>query len=256
MKRLSNLQIHNAIAKKALRIANILEEFLGKPVQSKRKAAPLDSLIATLLSQNTNDRNSHKAWLNLRRTFPTWERVALAPTKRLANVIEVGGLKNQKAKRIKEILKLVKKEAGSYDLSFLKKKSDSEIIEYLTSMNGIGMKTAACVLVFSLGRDVFPVDTHIHRLCNRLGLVKTKNAEETFEEMKPLVPQGNAYPFHINLIRFGRKVCRSNNPLCGSCPLYDECVYSEKEQYAIKSRKRLQSSRKDVDFMILDHVAS
>jgi len=241
--------------RKAVALADALEGLLGKPVQSGRHSKPLDSLIATLLSQNTNDRNSHQAWLNLRKKFPTWEKVAAAPAREIARTIEVGGLKNQKARRIKRILQRVRRDAGSFDLRFLRRRTSEEAIHYLLSMKGVGLKTAACVLVFSLGRDVFPVDTHIHRLCNRLGLVKTKTAEQTYEEMQALVPGGRAYAFHVNLIRFGRKVCRAQNPLCGDCPLYDECAFPQKEQYAMRQSAGKKVSGRNVDFMILDHVA-
>jgi endonuclease-3 len=241
--------------RKAAALADALEAILGKPVQSGRRSKPLDSLIATLLSQNTNDRNSHQAWLNLRRKYPTWERTAAAPAREIARVIEVGGLKNQKASRIKEILRRVRKDAGKFDLRLLQRKTNEEAIHYLLSMKGVGLKTAACVLVFSLGRDVFPVDTHIHRLCNRLGLVKTKTAEQTYEEMQALVPGGRAYAFHVNLIRFGRKVCTAQNPLCGDCPLYDDCAFPQKEQYAMRQSAGKKVSGRNVDFMILDHVA-
>lgn len=239
---------------KTIRIADALQEYLGKPMQSRRLSNALDSLIATLLSQNTNDRNSHQAWVNLKKKYPSWEKVVSAPTRQLAKTIEVGGLKNQKARRMKEILLRIKKDTGKYHLSFLKKKSNDEVIDYLTSMKGVGMKTAACVLVFSMGRDVFPVDTHIHRLCNRMGLVKTKNADQTFDEMKSLVPKGRAYSFHINLIRFGRKICKAQNPLCGMCPIYDVCSFGEKDFYASRSVSPSKKTKRDIDFMILDNV--
>ena len=241
--------------RKTRRVAAELEEFLRVPVKPRRLESPLDCLIATLLSQNTNDRNSHRAWVTLRKRYPTWERVANAPTDSLAKAIEVGGLKNQKARRIKQILRGIKKQVGKYDLRNLKRKSDGEVLEYLTSMKGVGVKTAACVLVFSLGRDVFPVDTHIHRLCNRLGLVRTKNAEETFDAMQPLVPEGKAYSFHINLIRFGRSVCKAQNPLCGKCPLFDLCSFSAKEHFAQKTARTATPERAGTDFMILHNLS-
>jgi endonuclease-3 len=240
---------------KAAALADALEGLLGRPVQSGRRSKPLDSLIATLLSQNTNDRNSHQAWLNLRKKFPTWEKVLAAPAREIARVIEVGGLKNQKAKRIRQILRTVRSDAGSFDLRFLQGKTNEEAIHYLVSMKGVGLKTAACVLVFSLGRDVFPVDTHIHRLCNRLGLAKTKTAEQTYDQMQALVPKGRAYSFHVNLIRFGRKICRAQNPLCGVCPLFDHCVFPQKDLYAMRQTPGKKASARNVDFMILDHVA-
>lgn len=224
-------------------------------MNSGTRSKPLDSLIATLLSQNTNDRNSHQAWLNLRRKFPTWEKVADAPAGQIARAIEVGGLKNRKAKRIKQILRRVRRETGKFDLRFLKGKTNEEAISYLLSMKGVGLKTAACVLVFSLGRDVFPVDTHIHRLCNRLGLVKTKTAEQTYEQTQALVPEGRAYSFHVNLIRFGRKICRAQNPLCGLCPLFDACVFPQKDLHAMRQMPGTKGSARNVDFMILDHLA-
>lgn len=240
---------------KAAKIADSLEEYLGRPVLSGRRAKPLDTLIATLLSQNTNDRNSHRAWLNLRKRYPSWQKIANAPTRDIAKTIEVGGLKNQKARRIKKILEVARRDAGEFDLGFLKSRTNEEVIDYLISMKGVGTKTAACVLVFSLGRDVFPVDTHIHRLCNRLGLVKSKTADQTYEKMQGLAPPRRAYSFHVNLIRFGRKVCRSQNPLCGGCPLYDVCVFPGKEQYASSTTSRSKRIKRDPDFIILDHVA-
>lgn len=245
----------SALQKRQLKteqIANLLEGYMGRPTQSKRLPPPLHMLIATLLSQNTNDRNSYQAWMNLRRTYPTWKQVSKAPLRQLAKVIEVGGLKNQKAKRIKMILKSVKNDTGTYSLGNLRKKSDDEIIDYLTSFEGIGKKTAACVLVFSLGRDVFPVDTHVHRLCNRMGLVKTKLPDHTFLDMRDLVPRGRAYSFHTNLIPFGRKICRAREPLCGICPVYQDCTYVKKKDFA--SQDGAQLSQRDVNFMLLDHV--
>jgi endonuclease-3 len=239
---------------KAAKIADSLEEYLGRPVLSGRRAKPLDTLIATLLSQNTNDRNSHQAWLNLRKRYPSWQKIANAPARDIAKTIEVGGLKNQKARRIKKILEVVRRDAGEFDLGFLKSRTNEEVIDYLTSMKGVGTKTAACVLVFSLGRDVFPVDTHIHRLCNRLGLVKSKTADQTYEKMQSLIPPRRAYSFHVNLIRFGRKVCRSQNPLCGGCPLFDECVFPGKERYALTTPSCSKRIKRDPDFIILDHV--
>ncbi|MEX1275017.1 MAG: endonuclease III [Bacteroidota bacterium] len=241
--------------RKTRRVAAELEEFLGVPPKPRRSEPPLECLIATLLSQNTNDRNSHRAWMTLRKRFPTWQRVADAPTRLLAKAIEVGGLKNQKARRIKQILRGIKRRVGKYDLSDLKRKSEQEVLEYLTSMDGVGLKTAACVLVFSLGREVFPVDTHIHRICNRLGLVRTKNAEETFHAMQPIVPKRKSYSFHVNLIRFGRSVCKARNPLCGVCPLFDLCVYPAKERFAEETPRGARSKRTDADFMILHNLA-
>jgi len=248
----------NAHVKSVLRIsrlADALEGQFGRPRPPRKKSRPLDSLIATLLSQNTNDRNSYRAWLRLKRQFPSWAKVHKAPWQAVAKAIEVGGLKNQKARRIKLILRKVLKQRGSFSLDFLKQMSNEEALEYLLAMKGVGSKTAACVLVFSLGRDVFPVDTHIHRICNRLALAKTKSADETYEAMKPLLPLGSAYSFHVNLIHFGRQTCRSNNPLCGQCVLFDECSFPKKHLYLV-SKPDTVRRRTVADFLITEKIAN
>jgi endonuclease III len=242
-------------SKRAKQIADLLEGHLGRPTKPKGRSNPLDTLIATLLSQNTNDHNSYKAWLSLKREFPTWEQVVSAPRRSVAKSIEVGGLKNQKAQRIQAILRSLQRERGSYSLNFLKGKKNDDIISYLMSMKGVGTKTAACVLVFSLGRDVFPVDTHIHRICNRLGLVRTKSADDTYEGMKTLIPEGQAYSFHVNLIRFGRETCRAGKPRCGECVLFDQCVFPEKERFAALRGTVRGLPKKQSRFLITEQIS-
>jgi endonuclease-3 len=207
-------------------------------------------LIATILSQNTNDRNSYRAYAELRRRFPTWQHVAAAPLTDVRAAIRVGGMARQKAVRIKETLAAVRRRYGRFDLSALRRKSNEQVMAELTSLNGVGSKTASCVLLFSFGRDVFPVDTHIHRICTRLGLVKgAATPEKTYEQMKPLVPKGKSYSFHTNLIRFGRAICRSAHPRCDVCPLFEECVYEQKSRQA-----RSSAANTDYTFMLLDNV--
>lgn len=241
--------------RRAHQIAEILEGLFGRPAMSRRRSNPLDTLIATLLSQNTNDQNSYRAWLSLRKKFPSWDQVSSASWQSVAQAIKVGGLKNQKAQRIKKILQSIHDERGGYDLSFLKRWSDTQAMEYMLSMKGVGEKTAACVLVFALGRDIFPVDTHIHRICNRLGLVKEKAADGTFESMKNLVPAGSAYSFHVNLIRFGRETCKAGRPLCGACPLFDECAYSERHRFAVSTIRSRPTNDKASRFLIIEEIA-
>jgi endonuclease-3 len=179
--------------------------------------------------------------------------VAEAPARTLAATIRSGGMANQKAARIKGILRTIRLLYGSYDLSSLRERSNEEVIEELTRLKGVGTKTAACVLVFALGRDVFPVDTHVHRLCGRLGLtLNSRSPDETFEKMKRLIPAGKGYSLHTNLIRFGRKVCHSQRPACGLCPLYDECTYDGKDSGSSKSPK---ASKADLSFMLLDNIS-
>ncbi len=237
---------------KASRVARILELNLGKPAQKSPLPRPLDMLVATILSQNTNDKNSHRAYTQLRKKYVQWQEIATAPLGGIRAAIRVGGMANQKAPRIKEILKAVNERFGGYDLSGLMSMESMEVIEELTRMNGVGVKTASCVLLFSLGRDVFPVDTHVHRLCARLGLAPgCSTPEKTFVWMQRVFPKGKGYSFHTNLIRFGRRVCRSSNPACDQCPLYDECMFPGKVRNHGRSRA---FSRADHDFLLLDNV--
>lgn len=210
-------------------------------------------LIATILSQNTNDKNSHRAYTLLRSRFPSWEDVAAAPVRSIISTIRVGGMASQKSQRIKDVLAIVRENHGKHSLDDLRSLSNDEVIDQLTRIKGVGVKTASCVLLFSLGRDVFPVDTHVHRLCNRLGLVPdhSDTPEKTFAFMKRVFPRGRGYSFHTNLIRFGRRVCRSHNPACDICPLYDECTFQEKKPRLSLRRK---TSMTDHDFMLLDNI--
>ncbi|MDD1679316.1 MAG: endonuclease III, partial [Methanomicrobiales archaeon] len=231
----------------------ILEGYLGVPHQSAKRPRPLDMLIATVLSQNTNDKNSHRAYTRLREAYPQWPAVAHAPLARLKSLLKVGGMADQKARRIKEILKTVESRFGGYDLSAISRWTSERIMNELTSMNGIGPKTAACVCLFSLGRDIFPVDTHVHRLCTRLALVPGGGSPaRTFQLMQDLVPRRKSYSFHTNLIRFGRRVCRSHNPACAMCPLYALCCYEGKKGRAGAQGRH---SKADHDFMLLDNVS-
>jgi endonuclease-3 len=231
----------------------ILEKFLGLPSQSAKRAKPLDMLIATILSQNTNDKNSHRAYTELREKFPTWGDLANAPTRSIILAIKTGGMANQKSKRIKTILQNIYNQFGDYSLGSLQSKSNEEIMEILLSFDGVGVKTAACVLLFSLRREVFPVDTHVHRILGRLGITSDcKTPEDTFHAVGKIIPVGKAYSLHTNLIRFGRKICRATNPLCGSCPLFQECKFKKKQFYKKKSLP--EYSNRDFNFMLLDNV--
>lgn len=234
-------------------VIEVLEATLGKPRQTSSFPAPLDMLIATVLSQNTNDKNSHRAYTQLRERYPSWGRVSAAPLTTLRSLLKTGGMANQKSRRIKEILGTVKARFGGYDLGVLRKWTNERVMNELTAMNGVGPKTAACVLLFSLGRDLFPVDTHVHRLCGRLGLSSgSRTPEETFRVMRDVIPRGKGYSFHTNLIRFGRKVCRSAVPACGICPLYEICIFEGKEKRRSVDRPRSTTNH---DFMLLDNIS-
>ncbi len=214
------------------------------------KADPLDILIATMLSQNTTDKTSYLAFRNLKERFKDWDDVMNAPIAKIRNAIRVCGLTNQKSASIKKMLKQMKEKYGKLSLNFIKKMPDEKIYEELLQYNGVGVKTISCVLAFGLGRDVFPVDTHVHRLSNRLGIAKANAPEKTFEQLKDLIPAGKKFLLHTMLIRFGRKVCRSQNPLCGKCRLYDLCEFNEREHYAVRSN----IEPKENNFIILEHV--
>jgi len=211
-----------------------LEKLYGNPTRTKRDAEGavhfqpdlLDELIGTILSQNTTDRNSSRAFESLKQSFPTWESVLSAPTRKLTSAIKIGGLANTKAKRIKAILAELKKKTGQLSLAHLNEMTTEDAMTYLQSFNGVGFKTAACVLMFGLGREICPVDTHIHRILNRLGVLSTKHADETFLQLQPLIPKGKAYSLHINLIRHGKQVCKAQTPNCVQCILAEACTFA------------------------------
>lgn len=212
-------------AAKVRRVAEALEDIYGEPPRPGRDSV-IDSLISCILSQNTNDANSGKAWLRLKKRFPTWHDAAKAPLGRIETAIRPGGLAPSKSRRIKAILRRLDDHYGEYSLEFLHEMDDEEAFEFLRGIDGVGAKTAAVVLLFSLARDVFPVDTHIHRLAQRLGFApEGATRDGVFEMMKPLVPKGKAWSLHITLIRFGRDRCRKRSPLCQGCPLRRECLY-------------------------------
>ncbi|MHC4712198.1 MAG: endonuclease III domain-containing protein [Planctomycetota bacterium] len=213
------------LRRRVARIARKLGAVYGKP-KYNGGGPILDSLIGCILSQNTNDRNSGAAWRSLRERFPTWASAAAAPRRKIEESIRVGGLAPSKSARIKAILSDIKATRGEYKLEFLHRLPDEEAFEYLTAMNGVGVKTAAVVLLFAMGRDVFPVDTHIHRIAQRLGFVaEGASRDNVFEAMRGRVPKGAAYSLHVNLIRFGRDRCRKRKPLCKGCPLRADCRY-------------------------------
>ena len=200
-----------------------LERAYGRPRNSRRRD-PLDELVLTVLSQNTNDRNRDRAYEALRMRYPRWEDVLAATDGAVARAIRTGGLANQKAQRIRRILAHILEERGSLDLGFLRRWRGPRVAEYLSGFTGVGEKTVNCVLLFSLGKAAFPVDTHIHRLAIRLGLAPEKAAaSEVHRLMHDLVPQRDYYPAHLNLIRHGREVCHARRPECPSCVVSGLC---------------------------------
>lgn len=212
-------------------LAGTLESLYGLgggkvPLLEGGEGDPLATLILTILSQATSDTNSGRAFRELRSRFPTWEAVLTAPVEEVAAAIRSGGLAEQKAARIRRLLAQIKETHGSLDLDFLKSWDPGEAYRYLVSFEGVGPKTAACVLLFALKRPAFPVDTHILRISRRLGLVDPKcNAERAQEELSTRVPPEAAYSLHVNLIEHGRRVCHPARPGCSNCPLTSECEH-------------------------------
>jgi len=185
---------------------------------------PLDSLIGTILSQNTSDANSGRAFDSLKRRFPSWALAERATSRQIASAIRRGGLAGIKSRRIKAILAGLKREHGCLDLGFLKRMPLREGYDYLCSLKGVGPKTAACVLLFSCRKPAFPVDTHILRVAKRLHWAKTQETAEAFQErIQGRIPREWVHSLHINLIALGRAVCRPRKPRCPECVLARLC---------------------------------
>jgi len=193
----------------------------------------LDELINTILSQNTNDRNRDLAFGRLRSRFSSWEEVRDAPVEEVIECIRPAGLGNQKGPRIQAILRRITEEAGELNLDFLREWEPEKVRPWLMSFNGVGMKTASIVMVFSLGIPAFPVDTHIFRVSGRLGLrpaMQKMTADQAHEHLALLFPPENYGPAHINLILLGRRICFARNPNCRGCFLKDQCDFFQKIQ--------------------------
>jgi endonuclease III len=202
-----------------------LENTFGEP-RLKTKSDPLSMLIKIILSQATSDANSHRTFENLRKKFKRWEQVAEADEQEIAGAIRLGGLANQKAKVIKQLLEEIKARNGKISLNFLKNMSDDDARDYLLGFRGIGPKTVACTLLFALHKEVFPLDTHIFRVLKRMGILPEKITDaKAHKFLDTLVPPGKFYSLHVNLIRLGRKICRPREPLCEQCPLIEYCNY-------------------------------
>lgn len=229
------------------KINKLLLSRFGIPPRNKNLPEPLDLLIATILSQNTNDNNSFRAYRNLRDAYPSWKEVAALTEEQIENKIRIAGLGKQKSRAIKAVLESINKSNKDYSLRFTDQK-DEEILNMLTSFNGVGIKTASCVLLFAMDRNVCPVDTHVHRTLNRIGLVKTTSPEKTFYKINRAMPEGIAHQFHTNLIILGREICKAQKPLCSVCPLIKVCRYKDKNMEPVSLKKSNGA------FMLLDNV--
>ncbi|HEY9075462.1 MAG TPA: endonuclease III [Anaerolineaceae bacterium] len=209
--------------------ARLLARF-GVPAWSD-PLPPLDELVCTILSQNTNDRNRDIAYRGLRGRFPTWEAVRDAPLPAVIDAIRSAGLANQKGARIQALLQQITAERGSLDLAFLADLPLEEARQWLLRFKGVGLKTTSIVLLFTLGKPAFPVDTHIYRVSGRLGLRPPgMTVEATHPHLAGLFRPETYGPAHLNLIRLGREICQARKPRCPVCPLQDLCDYARNNQ--------------------------
>lgn len=201
---------------------DILDDFYGTR-QWRAGRDALDELVLTILSQNTTDRNSGRAFRELKHTYHTWQEVCDAAESELAQVIRVAGLAHYKAPRIQTVLQHLATDYGVFSLDFLAQMPPSEAQTWLTNHPGIGPKTAACVLLFAFGMPVVPVDTHIGRVAYRLGIVATQNPVKAQQLLEQLVPDARKYAFHLHFIQLGRLICHARSPQCAKCPLMQQC---------------------------------
>jgi len=210
---------------RALAVHQALLERYGNP-QWRMPLPALDELVSTILSQNTNDTNRDRAFQSLRARFPSWESVRDAPERQVIEAIRPAGLANQKGPRIQNVLREITAQRGELSLDFLNDLPAEQARQWLVQFKGVGPKTAAIVLQFSLGKPAFPVDTHIYRVSGRIGLrPPAMTAEQAHEHLASLLPAETYYAAHLNLIRLGREVCQARRPNCAICPLTHLCAY-------------------------------
>jgi endonuclease-3 len=192
---------------------------------------PISELVSTILSQNTNDINRDRAFKQLRERFPDWEAVRDTDVEEIKDAIRVSGLANTKAPAIQRALRRITEEQGELSLDFLRDMDVEDAKEWLTAIKGVGVKTASIVLLFSLGKPAFPVDTHVHRVTQRLGLIGPKDSREKAHRiLEETLPEDTYYAFHLNLIRHGREICVASTPRCEECVLKEICAYYARER--------------------------
>jgi endonuclease-3 len=203
------------------------------PPPPRPEQDPLSELVQTILSQNTADVNSDRAYASLMARYDgDWQAVRDAPVSDVADAIRIGGLAEIKAARIKAVLDSIAEQLGELDLTFLREIPLEDGRQFLRSLNGVGPKTAACVLLFACGKPALPVDTHVHRVGMRLGLAPKSTAEQAHAVLGQLAPPDLVYSFHMMLITHGRQICKAQRPRCGACPVADLCPYPSQAQAA------------------------
>jgi endonuclease-3 len=208
------------------KVIKLLEQEYG-PREWQPGEEAVDVLIGTVLSQNTSDANSGRAFGSLKAAFDNWEAVASAPVEHIAQAIKSGGLSRVKAVRIKQILAEIEEERGRINLDFLRSMDMTEAEDYLLRLPGVGQKTASCVLLFALGKPSLPVDTHVFRLAKRLGLIDFKvSIDRAHDLLQEQIPPAKVYQFHLHLIQHGRRLCHARQPRCNECVLKEICPSS------------------------------
>ncbi len=211
------------LRQKYRRLADLLNEAYGHP-QWRQPLPPVDELVSTILSQNTSDTNRDRAFERLKGRFPTWEAVRDAPTQEVIDAIRPAGLANQKGPRIQDSLRYLTETQDNISLDHLADMPIEDAKRWLTAIKGIGPKTAAIILLFSMNKPAFPVDTHIHRVTKRLGLIGPRTSrEKAHDDLEEIVPQQDFYAFHLQVIQHGREVCHARNPRCDACVLQADC---------------------------------
>lgn len=209
--------------KKAELIKQLLLKRYGRPAK-RHPSDPIDQLVATILSQNTTDTNSERAFDQLKQRYPTWDAVLKAKPESIAQAIRCGGLAQIKSLRIIEVLRTIIEKEGSLSLDRVRSMPINEALAYLTDLDGVGIKTACCVLLFAWGKPVMPVDTHVYRVTQRLGLLSGSiPIEKAHNELHKLIATEDRYAMHLLLIQHGRKTCHARRPSCDECVLAHIC---------------------------------
>ena len=209
-------------------IASLLIQAYGYP-EWRQHLPPVDELVCTILSQATSDINRDRGFEGLKAKFPDWESVRDAPVEEIRKAIHSAGLSNMKAPRIKQALEYITDSVGEIDLDFLEEMEVTAAREWLTEIEGIGLKTASIIMLFCYNKPAFPVDTHVHRVTRRLGLIDEKiDATKAHYLMEQIAPPDNYYADHLNIIRHGREVCKAQRPHCEQCFLRSYCDYYQK----------------------------
>ena len=235
------------IKNKIISVNKLLVKQFGIPPRKSELPDSVDMIIATILSQNTNDKNSFKAFQNLKKKYKDWEELLKIPREIIEEDIRIAGLGLQKSKAIKNFVEEIYSERKEISLSHIEGMNNFAAISELTKYKGVGVKTASCVLLFAEGRNICPVDTHVHRTVNRIGIARAYTPDKTFLKLNEDFPPKIAHQFHTNLIRLGREVCTSKNPSCGVCPVNMECAFENKNEFNSKMKK-------ERSFMLLDSV--